>query len=134
MDNMLASTTLSGTTVSHAYDALGRRVSRTAGGSTTIYDSGGQTVLPEYTSLTAASNPLRKYINASYVDEPVLLVDRTAAGSTGAGADERLYYHRNQQCLITALTDSAGNVAERYAYNAYGLPAIYTPSASSTRT
>ena len=43
-------------------------------------------------------------MNASYVDEPVLLIDRTAAGSVGAGTDERFYYHRNQQYSITALT------------------------------
>ena len=34
------------------------------------------------------------------------------------------YYHRGQQYSITALTDSNGNVTERYAYTAYGTPAI----------
>ena len=34
------------------------------------------------------------------------------------------HYHRNQQYSITALTDSSGNVTERYAYTAYGTPTI----------
>ena len=36
-----------------------------------------------------------------------------------AGGGDR-YFHRNQQYSITALTDSSGNVTERYAYTAYG--------------
>ena len=34
------------------------------------------------------------------------------------------YYHRSQQYSVTALTDSNGNVTERYAYSAYGTPTI----------
>jgi hypothetical protein len=39
-------------------------------------------------------------------------------------------YHRNQQFSITAMTTSSGAVAERYAYNAYGQPAICNASDS----
>ena len=42
-------------------------------------------------------------------------------------------YHRSQQYSITALTDSSGNITERYAYTAYGSPTI-TDSAGSTLT
>ena len=41
------------------------------------------------------------------------------------------YYHRNQQYSITALTDSCGNVTERYVYTAYGTPTI-TDAAGAT--
>ncbi|QDT57272.1 tRNA(Glu)-specific nuclease WapA precursor [Caulifigura coniformis] len=129
--NQLTSTTLSGTTVSYAYDALDRRIGRTTSGTTTHYVSNGDIVLAEYTSGTAASNSLRKYINASYVDEPVLLIDRTAAGGTGAGTDERLYYHRNQQYSITALTDNGGSVVERYHYTAHGRATIRDAAGTS---
>ncbi|MBX3444907.1 MAG: RHS repeat-associated core domain-containing protein [Planctomyces sp.] len=133
MDNLLSSTTESMVAVSYAYDALGRRVSRTAG-STTVSVSNGPIVVSEYASGGAANSPLRKFLNGSYVDEPVLLIDRTALGATGAGTDERLYYHRNQQYSITALTNNSGTVVERYAYTAYGQPTILNAAASSTRT
>ncbi|WP_218932629.1 RHS repeat domain-containing protein [Roseimaritima multifibrata] len=38
----------------------------------------------------------------------------------GTLATERLYYHRNQQYSVTALTDTTGAISERYAYDAYG--------------
>jgi len=49
----------------------------------------------------------------------------------GAGAGGTLvYFHRNQQYSVTAVTTSAGAVTERYAYTAYGLPTILDASAS----
>lgn len=36
------------------------------------------------------------------------------------GGDSPLYYHRNQQYSITALTDDSGTIVERSAYTAYG--------------
>ena len=83
---------------------------------------------------TSTSSSTRQYVNASYVDEPVLLIDRTAAGSVGAGTDERFYYHRNQQYSITALTDNSGTPVERYAYTAYGEPTILDGPGTTTRT
>ena len=95
---------------------------------------GHPAVVAEYLSGGLASVPQRKYINASYVDEPVLMIDRTAAGAVGAGTDERFYYHRNQQYSVTALTDAAGAVTERYAYTAYGEPTILDGAGTTTRT
>ncbi|XZE56135.1 RHS repeat domain-containing protein [Planctomycetaceae bacterium SH139] len=53
-------------------------------------------------------------IYASYIDEPVLRYEPSAT--------ETLYYHRNQQYSIIALTDNTGAITERYAYSAYGEP------------
>lgn len=72
----------------------------------------GQQTIAGYTAGTAASSPTYRYVYASYIDEPVMRV--------GALATERLYYHRNQQYSVTALTDSTGTISERYAYDAYG--------------
>jgi RHS repeat-associated protein len=36
------------------------------------------------------------------------------------------YYHRNNNFNVVAITDSSGNVVERYTYTAYGLPLILT--------
>ncbi len=71
---------------------------------------------------------------ASYIDKPVLLIDRTAAGSVAAGTDERFYYHRNQQYSITALTDNTGTPVERYAYTAYGDPTLLDGAGTTPRT
>ena len=38
--------------------------------------------------------------------------------------------HSNQQYSVTAVTTSAGSIAERYAYNAYGEPSILDGSGS----
>jgi RHS repeat-associated protein len=124
-------------THTYQYDVLGRRVRKTTGGagaSDTIYVRDSQIVVAEYSVSVNPTLPLRKYINASYVDEPVLIVDRTAAGSVGAGTDERFYYHRNQQYSITALCDNAGTPIERYAYAAYGEPTIIDGAGMTTRT
>eukprot|EP00752_Nemacystus_decipiens_P015804 g14114.t1 len=131
-DNMLSQVTVSpgssqGTPGTHtyAYDALGRRVSKTVNGTTTIFVCSGGQVLAEYTAGTAAASPERKYIYSVYIDEPIALVDRTAAGNVAAGTDEILYYHRNRQYSIIGLTNaSTGTVVERYAYTAYGKPTI----------
>ncbi len=122
----------------YKYDALGRRIAKTTDSTgtpfTTVYIHVGSQVYAEYQASQLYSNPLRKYTYGPYVDEPVLIVDRTAAGSVGDGTEERFYYHRNQQYSITALTDNAGAVVERYAYTAYGEPKILDGAGTTTRT
>jgi hypothetical protein len=39
-------------------------------------------------------------------------------------------FHRNHQYSVTAITTSAGSIAERYAYSAYGQPTILDAAAS----
>ena len=109
--------------VSYQFDALGRRVARTADGATTVYVQAGQQTVADYVSGTAPTSPTYTYVYASYIDEPVVR----------AGSDDPRYYHRTQQYSITALTDSSGNVTERYAYTAYGTPTI-TDGAGATLT
>jgi len=41
-----------------------------------------------------------------------------------------VYFHRNHQYSVTAITTSTGAIAERYAYSAYGQPTILDASAS----
>ena len=96
--------------LSYQYDALGRRVARTVGSSTRVFALAGQQVVAEYASGVAPASPLETYVYASYIDEPVL---KEGTGGT-------VYYSRNQQYSITALTDAVGQVVERYAYSAYG--------------
>ena len=102
--------------VSQKYDALGRRVSRTDGSTTTVFALTGQQVICDYASGAAPSASTYRYLYASYIDEPVLRVTTTGSVKT--------YYHRNQQYSVIALTSSTGAVQERYAYTAYGEPTI----------
>ena len=102
--------------VSQKYDALGRRVSRTDGSTTTIFVMTGQQTLCDYASGATPSASTYKYVYGSYIDEPVLRVTTTGSVKT--------YYHRNQQYSVIALTSSTGVVQERYAYTAYGQPTI----------
>ncbi len=83
-------------THSYQYDALGRRVAKVVGGTTpatTVYVSrsyGSRSnrmgrELVEYPLGTPAASPNVKY---AYVDDPLMLVDRTVAGTVAAGTDE----------------------------------------------
>jgi len=108
----------------YLWDALGRRVGRTAASTTTIYFQDGQQTLADYASGAAATSPTYKYLWASYIDEIVL---RTS----GTG---NLYFHRNQQYSINAVTNDSAAVVERYAYSAYGTPTITGGSGSIITT
>ncbi|MSU59998.1 MAG: PEP-CTERM sorting domain-containing protein [Pedosphaera sp.] len=107
------------------YDALNRRVIKIANASGTpvtnvwVYD-GSARIIEER---NAAGATLATYTYGNYVDE-VLTMDR--GGST-------YYYHQNSLWSPSALSDSSGNVAERYTYDVYGcvtvLNAGYAPIA-----
>jgi RHS repeat-associated protein len=61
------------------------------------------------------------------IDEPVV--------SQGAGTGTTIYYfHRNHQYSVTAISTSAGTIAERYAYTAYGQPTILDASGAVLQT
>ena len=96
--------------LSFEYDALGRRVSISDGASTKVLVCAGQQLIATYTLGSPASNPTSRFVYASYIDEPVVML----SGS------QQYYYSRNQQYSITALTKANGIVVERYAYDAYG--------------
>ncbi|MFN9770316.1 MAG: hypothetical protein ACK56J_14715, partial [Planctomycetota bacterium] len=66
-----------------------------------------------------AAAPSFRYVYGSYVDEPLLRHAGTGTTLPTSGT-AALYYHRNQQYSIVALSDAAGTLVERYAYTAYG--------------
>ena len=111
--------------VTHQYDALGRRVARTASGSTTVFVQVDQQTICDYVSGAAPASSTYRYLYASYIDEPIVRVTTSNSETT--------WYHRNQQYSIVACTDSTGAATERYAYTAYGLPTI-TDASGTVRT
>ncbi len=125
-DNKLKSADVgndSSTDVEFKYDAMGRRVARVGSSGSYVYVQSDQQTIADYGVGDAPSSPLYRYVFASYIDEPVV---RKTTGSSGTV----LYFHRNQQYSILALTDFSGNVSERYAYTAYGQPTFLNASAT----
>ena len=113
--------------VNYQYDALGRRVARTGTGGSVVYVQADQQTIADYPLSGAPATPTYRYVYASYIDEPVV---RKGAGTSGTVH----YYHRNQQYSIYAITDAAANIAERYAYTAYGQPTILNAAATVIAT
>ena len=109
--------------VNFQYDALGRRVARSGTGGSVVFVQMDQQTIADYPVGGAATTPTFRYVFASYIDEPVV---RKTAGTGGT----LVYFHRNQQYSVTAVTTSAGAIAERYAYSAYGQPTILDAAAS----
>jgi RHS repeat-associated protein len=67
----------------------------------------------------SAAHFLKQYVwGLRQVDAPVLRDRETDGGS--AGLDERLYYTQDGNFNVTALVNPAGQVVERYSYDAYG--------------
>jgi len=119
--------------ISFQYDALGRRVSKTAGSSTTVYvcktepiaygPFAGQ-VIRKYAGGTAPASPSERYIYGTYIDAPIW-----KTGTVGA-----VYYHANNLYCVSALTDGTGAVAERYQYSPYGVLTILAADGTTVRT
>jgi len=107
--------------VNFQYDALGRRVARSGTGGSLVFVQMDQQTIADYPVGGAATTPTFRYVYASYIDEPVV---RKTAGTGGT----LVYFHRNHQYSITAITTSAGAISERYAYTAYGQPTILNAS------
>jgi RHS repeat-associated protein len=104
----------------YTYDALGRRVSKTVGGNTTVFISDGLQKICEYENGTLA----RAYAYGSYIDEPLVMISGV----------NKYYYHSNNLYSVAALTDNAGTVIERYKYDPYGKATILAPDGTTIRT
>jgi RHS repeat-associated protein len=114
-DNRLsqAENTVDDLTHTYRYDALGRRVQKTATNAdasttTTTYVLAGSQVLTELQDGLASVS----YVYGAYVDEPLAQIDHV----TG----EKHFYHADHRYSVAALTDESGQVCHRYAYDAYG--------------
>ena len=119
MDNRLSTADIGddgSVDATYKFDALGRRVFQGHGTSSTVYVPSGQQTIADYVSGTTASTPSYNYVYGSYVDEPVYRDD--------VGGSDDVYFHRNQQYSVVALTNAGGATVERYAYSAYGVLTI----------
>ncbi len=106
----------------YQYDALGRRVATTSGGTTTchVYDGGWQVLA----DLDADGQPLRSYTWGPGIDH---LLAMTTYGST-----TNTYYALTDHLgTVHALVDFSGAIAESYEFDAWGnVLAIHDASGS----
>ncbi|MFC1782651.1 RHS repeat-associated core domain-containing protein [Planctomycetota bacterium] len=112
--------------VEYAYDALGRRIQKDdkiAGAKTRYYNNHDWQVLAEYDD---DGYHLRSYIYGGYIDEVLVMVDPNAA--------QDYYYAHNHLYSPTALLDDAGDIIERYEYDAYGRPYFLDPNLAVSAT
>ena len=99
--------------VAHQYDALGRRVARTASGSTTVFVQVDQQTICDHVSGEVPASSTYRYLYGSYIDEPIVRIATSNSETT--------WYYRNQRYSIIACTDPTGAATEQYANAAYGL-------------
>jgi RHS repeat-associated protein len=101
---------------SYAYDALGRRISKTVGPDVTVFYYDNARIIEER---DGSNNVQATYTFGNYIDE-VLTATRPSPLGT-------LYYHQNTLWSVHALTDASGAVVERYTYDAYGAISVLDP-------
>ncbi|MGH9838258.1 MAG: RHS repeat-associated core domain-containing protein, partial [Blastocatellia bacterium] len=97
-----------GQVVSYVYDALGRRVIRTANGLTTTFLSDDQDIVLDRGSGGVATD----YLNGPGID------NKLRQATAGAGA---LYFLQDHLGTTVALAGAGGGIVERQIYEAFGL-------------
>jgi RHS repeat-associated protein len=112
-----------GTTLkTYTYDGLHRRISETAGGTTTdLYYSDAWQVLEERVG---------GQVKAQYVWSPVYvdaLILRNRDSNGDGTLDERLWVVQDANYNVTVLFDNSGNVVERYIYDPFGSVTVLAP-------
>jgi len=94
----------------YAYDTLGRRTAKTVSGTTTGLFYDGLHLIEE----RVGGSALRQYVFGLGLDEVLEL-------QTGV---TRYFYHQDSLGSVVALTDSGGQVIERYRYDEYGVTSV----------
>ncbi|MBF0532545.1 MAG: RHS repeat protein [Candidatus Omnitrophica bacterium] len=114
-ENHLISSPSSAST--YAFDAFGRRLSKTVNGTTTYFIYNGDDIIEER---NATGELLRDYVHGPGVDE-VLTMSTTQPTAT-------YYYFRDGLGSTSEILNGNGNLAESYDYASYGNTNIYNSS------
>ena len=115
MGRRVAKTTYSGGTriATYKYDYLGRRVVKTAGGTTIRYTYDGDQIIADYNESGVLQ---RKYVYGPGIDEPIIMIN------VSGGNETKYYYHFDGLGSVVALSNSNGGIVEKYSYNVFGEP------------
>jgi RHS repeat-associated protein len=104
------------------YDPLGRRITKTVGGTavgvggtTTGYLLDGNEEIAEYSVSGTTWSLQRRYIVGPAIDERVAHVE----GNALSGAP-KTFYHVNHQGSVLAMTDATGATTQQLSYDEYG--------------
>ncbi len=97
-------------TINYKYDAYGRRIEKNIAGIITGYLYDGADVILE---IDANGNTIAKYVHGARIDEILSATRYTPSAITH-------YYHYNALGSVTEITDSSGELVEKYSYDAYG--------------
>jgi RHS repeat-associated protein len=108
-------------TVSMTYDGRNRCATRTVNGTTSFFYYDGWNLVEENETGGAQ---LKQYIHGTSIDE---LVARKDAGGS-------IYYLQDVLGNVTHLTNTAGNMAEQYSYDVFGLPVVKNVSGTVIST
>jgi RHS repeat-associated protein len=114
--------------VEYQYDGLGRRISKIVNGVVTKFLYDNVDILFE---LDEDENITARYTHGPGIDEPIS-VERDTDGD--GVFDNKYYYHHDGLGSITSMTDTSGNVAQTYVYDAFGRIVQQTGSVENTYT
>nr|MCR4665169.1 RHS domain-containing protein [Paludibacteraceae bacterium] len=95
----------------YAYDALGRRISKATADGTLTYCYVGNQMVEEYKDGTLS----RQWLYGDDIDDAVMM----------QVGNDSYWYHTNHLGSPMCLTDSKGNIVERYEYDAFGAPSFF---------
>ena len=98
----------------YAYDALGRRISKTTSSATTTFYYVSNQMVEEYNN----NKLVASYVYGDNIDKALQMMRGNYV----------YYYHTNQLGSTMALTDKDGKTAERISYDAYGKPTFFNAS------
>jgi RHS repeat-associated protein len=115
-DDHLASAIVNGIPIALRYDALGRRVSLTLPGQSTVYVHDGDRIIADYAGGADPSSPGKRFIFGDALDELLMM----SAGG------HRYFAHENTLHSVVAITDESGSLVERLRYSPYGKQQVST--------
>ncbi len=106
-----------GNVITYLYDAIGRRVQKIINGMPYKYTYSGLAQIEERDGIT--NNLLNRTIFKNFIT-PVV----------NEKNGNQYFYHQNELNSVENITNSAGNLTERYQYDVYGQQTIYNSSNS----
>ena len=93
-------------------DLLGRRVTKSHNGETTVFTCSGPRVVVEYEAIDIMNfSKTNSYVFGNYIDDPVMMINSSST---------KHYYHCDRQYNVRGLSGSTGAVVELYAYSVHG--------------
>ena len=122
-ENRLISASKTGSTIAYAYDALGRRKSKTVNGAVTTFADFGDQELAEFSG-AGPFTLTRTFVYGPGLDEPAVSV---------APGNARTYQFADALGSIIGLANASGQLTEKYAYTAYGQAVVTGAGAAAYR-